>query len=228
LQLAVPIGLLAAGAALLSGLIALAERDLRRLVSQLMFLSAASATPALVVGTARGITAGVTHIVVAGATAAVLFIVIEAIERRYEARDSIALSGLSASAPLLATLAALGLVGLVGVPGVCAGGSSWLVMSAIVSAPALHDGSLLALWLVVSLAVSHALAAVGVFAVLRRLFSPPTARARRDVVRVSFGQGARLLFCIALAVGSGILNTHAMARMSNPARDVAAAVEAAP
>jgi formate hydrogenlyase subunit 3/multisubunit Na+/H+ antiporter MnhD subunit len=225
LSLATPIAWIAGGAALLSGIIVIAERDLRRITAQLTFLAAAAATPALVSAGGAAIAAGVVHVVLTGAVLALLLGVTEAIERRFETRDASALVGLSATAPLPAALLAIGLLGLVGVPALGAGGSLWLAVGALFS-PGAYDSSA-TLALAAALAAAHALAAAGAIATLRRVLSPPTARGRHDAVRVTFAQGARLMVPTALAIAGGIFAATLAGLAEGPARERAAIVQRA-
>jgi NADH:ubiquinone oxidoreductase subunit 4 (subunit M) len=187
---------------LVSGLIAVAERDLRRLCAQLLQIGGASAALALCTFDAAAVAIGTVHVVATGASAALFLIAVEAAERRFETRDVVELSGLARSVPLVGGLTLLGLCALVGVPATGAGTTLWMCATAFARAPTLppFSGPLLA----AALAGGALLAAAGAAAVARRALAPPHRKHRRFLEEVTGPQAARLWVPALLAVIIGL------------------------
>ena len=212
---------------LLGGIIAIGERDLRRLLAQLQ--QAAGATAAIAICTLGdgAVAAGVVHVVAAGAAAALALTSIEAIERRFETRDAVELAGLGQSTQLLSAFLVLGLLALVGIPALGAGTTLWATASAVVRAPGLPASGIpasLSLWLAVALVGGAGLASAGVAACARRLLQPAPKRARRAPLEVlTPAQAARLFVPAAAALAVGLAGGTLIDLAHGPARSIAAA-----
>lgn len=197
------VGLLALA---VSAILALAERELRRLTAQLLHLAGAAAALA-VVSFGGGAIAAAAGLVVASAASAMLTLcTIESIERRYETRDCVELIGLGHQTPLLAALLAAGLFGLGGVPLVGAGTALWLLAGELGGGPAFGAAALPPSWqLVLQVAVVAAavVGSIGVATALRRLLLPAVRRTRRDLESVTAGQALRLLVPASVALLAG-------------------------
>ena len=197
------VGLLALA---VSAILALAERELRRLTAQLLHVAGAAAALA-VITFGGGAIAAATGLVVATAASAMLALcTIESIERRYETRDCVDLIGLAYQTPLLAALLAAGLLGLTGIPLVGAGTALWLLAAELGSGPAFTAAALPPSWqLILEIAVvsAAAIGSVGVATAMRRLLLPAVRRTRRDLESVTAGQAMRLLVPAAVALLAG-------------------------
>lgn len=194
--------------AVLSGVIAIAERDLRRLLAQLLQASGVVAALSLLCFADAGVLAGTAHVVAAGASATWALTAIEATERRFETRDAVDLAGLAQAVPLLATFLVLGLFALSCVPALGAGASLWAASSAIAASPGLAAAGLPPLasaWLAVSLVVGALLASVGVVGAARRILQPAPRKARPILDELNAGQAARLFVPAAFALAAGLL-----------------------
>ncbi len=208
---------LGAVAGIIAGIIALGERDVRRLMAQPLFLCGASVVPALIGADALAATSAVVHACAVGACALSVVVTLDAIERRFEARDSVALAGMIHSAPLLCVSLTLGLLGLVGIVGVGGGSTAWPVLLATLTAPGLKRIDalpLLPLWVTVLFAASHALCAWGVFSAMRRLFSVTVVSAHHEVTRVNTAQALRLLLPLAVALLFGAVSMRVVLALS--------------
>jgi formate hydrogenlyase subunit 3/multisubunit Na+/H+ antiporter MnhD subunit len=188
---------------LLSGLIAIAERDLRRLLVQLCQLTGVAAAAALLIAGPRAAGAVALHVACAATTVSLVLVVIEAIERRFETRDGVELAGLGHLVPLLAALLATGLIGLIGVPVVGAGSTLWALVQAVAQGSVPSLPPLAPLWVATALVAAHVLAGAGVSQTLRRLWLPAAPRPRLAQVAVSLPQALRLLVPAMCAIAAG-------------------------
>ncbi len=193
----------------LSGIIALGERDLRRLLAQLLQAAGATSAVALLSLGDDAVAAGAVHVVVTGAAATLALTSVEAAERRFETRDVVELAGLGGATQLLAAFLMLGLVMLVGLPAVGAGTTLWAVASSVTRAPGLSASGVQPLssaWLAAALAGGTVLGAAGVAAAARRILAPPPRRSRRarPLERLTAGQSARLFVPAIVAVAAGL------------------------
>lgn len=218
---------------LLSGLIAVAERDLRRLLAQLVQGGGATAAVALVSLDERALATGLVHVVASGAAAALVLTAVEAIERRFETRDAVELAGLGQVNPLLAAFLILGLFAFIGIPALGAGTTLWATASSVGRAQALVAAGLPPLssaWLAVSLVAAALLASAGVAGTARRLLQPPPRKARAATHAVegvlTVGQAVRLFIPAAamllVGLGAGVLIDAG----SGTAREIAVAARA--
>ncbi|HEY4222189.1 MAG TPA: proton-conducting transporter membrane subunit, partial [Myxococcota bacterium] len=151
----------------LSGIIAIGERDLRKLLAQLLQAAGATAATTLCCLGDEAMAAGVIHVVTTGAAAGLVLAAVEAIERRYETRDAVELAGLGQSTQLLATFLIVGLLCLVGIPALGAGTTLWSAAAAVASSPGLPGAGLSGvsnLVLAIALVAGAALASAGVAA----------------------------------------------------------------
>lgn len=197
------VGLLALA---VSAILALAERDLRRLTAQLLQLAGAAAALAVITFGGGAIAAAGGLVVATAASAMLALCTIESIERRYETRDCVELIGLAYQTPLLAALLAAGLFGLTGIPLVGAGTALWLLAAEMADGPALSAAALPPSWglvLEISVVAAAALGSIGVATGLRRLLLPAARRTRRDLESMTLGQAARLLVPAAVALLAG-------------------------
>lgn len=204
-----PICLLVGLAALaVSAILSIAERELRRLLAQLLHLAGAAAALAVLTFGGGAVAAAVGLVVATAASAMLALCTIESIERRYETRDCVELLGLAYQTPLLAALLAAGLFGLTGVPLVGAGTALWLLAGELARGPGLAAAALPPSWgLILQVAVvsAAALGSIGVATGLRRLLLPAARRTRRDLESLTLGQAARLLVPAAVALLAGPL-----------------------
>ncbi|MBI1946821.1 MAG: hypothetical protein HYS27_14085 [Deltaproteobacteria bacterium] len=197
------VGLLALA---VSAILALAERELRRLTAQLLHLAGAAAALAVVSFGGGAIAAAVGLVVAAAASAMLTLCTVESIERRYETRDCVELIGLGHQTPLLAALLAAGLFGLGGIPLIGAGTALWLLAGEVGSGPAFAAAALPPSWLLmlqVAIVAAAALGSIGVATAMRRLLLPAVRRTRRDLESVTAGQAVRLLVPAAVALLAG-------------------------
>jgi NADH-quinone oxidoreductase subunit M len=214
----------------LSGVIAIAERDLRRLLAQLLQASGVVSALALLLLGADGITAGTAHVVATGASAAWALTAIEAIERRFETRDAVDLAGLGKAVPLLAVFLVLGLFALTVVPALGAGTTLWIAASAVAVAPGLPAAGLppgASAWRALALVLGALLAAAGVAAAARRLLQPSPRKLRRIFDELNAGQAARLFVPAVAAIATGALAASMTAIGEAPARALASRARAA-
>lgn len=211
-------------AALLSGLMAVAERDLRRLVAHLVQAAGAASAVAMLALDERALAVGVLHSVAAGASAGMALAAIEAVERRAETRDAVELAGLGQANPLLALLLVVGLSALAGVPVLGAGATLWQLVDVVARMDVLVAAglpTLVSVWIAIGLVVGALVALAGVAAVARRLLQPAPPRKASHIVEVlTFAQGLRLLvpaaFVVAMAVGAQeLVDTGAAAARSS-------------
>lgn len=210
-------------AVVLSGIIAIAERDLRRLLAQLLQSSGVVSALSLLCLGESGISAGTVHVVVAGASAMWALTALEATERRFETRDAVELAGLGKAVPLLATFLVLGLCSLTLVPGLGAGTTLWLAARAIAVAPGLAAAGLPPLtsaWLALSLVVGALLACAGVAAAARRLLQPSPKKTRRIFDELNASQAFRLFVPAAIALAAGLFASSLIAVAAGPARAI--------
>lgn len=199
------VGLLALA---VSAVLALAERELRRLLAQLLHLAGAAAALAVITLGGGAIAAAVGLVLASAGSAMLALCTVEAIERRYETRDCVELIGLGHQTPLLAAFLAAGLFGLGGIPLIGAGTAVWLLAGELGHGPAFAAAALPASWqlvLEVVVVAACALASIGVATAMRRLLLPAVRHGHRDLERVTTAQALRLLVpaVVALAVGLG-------------------------
>lgn len=217
-------------AVVLSGIIAIAERDLRRLLAQLLQASGVVSALSLLCFGAAGISAGTVHVVAAGASATWALTAIEATERRFETRDAVDLAGLGKAVPLLAAFLVLGLCSLTVIPALGAGTTLWIAVRAIATAPGLAAAglpSLMSAWVALSLVVGALLASVGVAAAARRILQPAPRKARPIHDELNAGQAARLFVPAAVALAAGLLASSIMLPGADTAHGLAAGARAA-
>lgn len=224
---------IAALSVLLSGVIAIAERDLRRLLAQLLQAGGATAAVALVSLDEHALATGLVHVVALGASAALALTAVEAVERRFETRDAVDLVGLGQANPILAIFLVLGLLALVGIPALGAGTTLWATASAVTRADALVAAGLPPLasaWLAASLVGGALLASVGVAGMARRVLQPPPRKARAvgpAVERVlTFGQASRLFVPATAALLMGLAAGALIDAARGPATEIAARARA--
>jgi NADH-quinone oxidoreductase subunit M len=211
-------------AVVLSGVIAIAERDLRRLLAQLLQASGVVAALSLLCLGDAGVLAGTAHVVAAGASATWALTAIEATERRFETRDAVDLAGLAQAVPLLATFLILGLFALTCVPGLGAGATLWLASSALATSPGLAAAGLPPLasaWLAVSMVTGALLASVGVVGAARRILQPAPRKARPILDELNAGQAARLFVPAGFALAAGLFASTLVEGAGVPARALA-------
>jgi NADH-quinone oxidoreductase subunit M len=215
---------IAALSVLLSGVIAIAERDLRRLLAQLLQAAGATAAIALLCFDERAMTAASLHVVATGASATLALTAVEAVERRFETRDAVDLAGLGHATPLLSSFLILGLLALIGIPALGAGTTLWATAAAVARSPGLVGAGLpplASLWLALTLVGGMLLASAGVAGAARRLLQPAPRRARPMFEVLNFSQAARLFVPAAalllVGLGAGVLIDGA----SGPAREIA-------
>jgi NADH-quinone oxidoreductase subunit M len=215
---------------LLSGVIAIAERDLRRLLAQLLQAAGATSAVALVSLDESAAAAALVHVVATGAAATLVLTTVEAVERRYETRDAVELAGLGHNSPMLAGFLVLGLLSLVGVPALGAGTTLWAVTSSVARADGLAAAGLpplSSLWLALSLVAGALLASAGVAGAARRILQPPPRKARLPSQRLTFLQAGRLFFPAAAAALAGVGAGALIDAGAGPARDVVQRARAA-
>ena len=192
----------------LSGVIAIGERDLRRLLAQLLQAAGATSAVALLCLGGDAIAAGTVHVVASGAAAALALAAVEAIERRYETRDAVELAGLGQSSALLATFLIVGLFALVGIPALGAGTTLWSTVSALARSPGLGAAGVpasLSAWLAGAIVVGALLASAGVAGAARRLLQPAPKKARRSPLEgLNVGQAVRLFVPATAALAAGL------------------------
>lgn len=220
------VGVLALG---VSAMLALAERELRRLIAQLVHLAGAAAALAVMTLGSGAIAAAVGLVVASAGSAMLALCTVEAIERRYETRDCVELIGLGHQTPLLATLLAAGLFGLGGVPLVGAGTALWLLAAALGDGPAFAAAALPGSWLLalqIVVVAATALASIGVATALRRLLLPAVRHGHKHLERVTAAQALRLLVPALIALIAG-LGAPVVVLQARPIADQIARVAAA-
>lgn len=193
--------------ALLAGLLALSERDLRQLVGWLAALHGATAALALLSLDGRALTAALLFLPAMSLATAIALFVIDGIERRYLTRDATELLGFAAQVPGLWRLLALGLGAAVGIPFLGGGAALFSLLVGVASSRAFFAAGLVenvALWAVLGVVVAWVLAAGGVALTLRRVTAPAVRQSVRQPSPLTRPQALRLWVPVLFAALFGL------------------------
>jgi NADH:ubiquinone oxidoreductase subunit 4 (subunit M) len=189
------VAMLGAGTALLGGLLAVVDRDLRALAAGAGMVHGGLALVGLGSLDPGATSAALLFLAAMGATTAFLLYGVDALERRYVTRDSTELFGVADELPGLWRLMLVGLLGVAGVPAL-GGGSLLLPLCAgVLRTDAFARAGLLsnvALALVTCAVVGLVLLGAAVVVALRRLSSPHFRQEARARAAFSPWQALRL------------------------------------
>jgi multicomponent Na+:H+ antiporter subunit D len=166
--------LLSAAAMVVASLVALLERDLKRLLAYSSVAQIGYITLGLGLGNADGVTASVVHLFNHGVTKTALFMLVGGIVLRTGSCQLDALSGLARRMPVTCFGVVLAGLSLIGVPGTAGFITKWHLVLA-----ALQSGQW---WIVIVIAASSLLAAAYVwrFVEIAYLRQPPAGPAVRE------------------------------------------------
>jgi len=188
--------LLLAGAIGVGAIVVVVERDLRRVAAHwtgiLGSVAALGALAAVADGRSPAWAIGLAC--QGGLAIAFLVMVVEAIERRLESRSVVQLAGLADAAPALAVALPLAVLLVAGAPGPGSALSLWHVIVELLGSAA-PGAAGAAAWSIIAVVV----AAAGAAATAARVVLP-LRRRHESFIRVSFMQGIRLAFPLAVMV----------------------------